>query len=223
MTALYLASTSPRRRGLLRRLGLGFRVLAPHPKQELAVLVRNPRCTPRRIAIACARAKALSVVPRVRSGIILGVDTVVVVDGSILGKPESKSDARRMLRMLSGRSHSVTSGVAVVRVPGGQMLTAAETTRVTFRNLSPREIESYIATPEPYDKAGAYGIQERAGVFVSRVCGCYLNVVGLPVGLVLALLKRAGLKIPRLPQPRSARGSGSKLRAVGNSQRGSKG
>jgi len=195
VTALYLASTSPRRRKLLRLLGLGFRPLAPHPKQEQSVLARNRRGTPRRLAIACARAKALSVVPRVRSGIILGVDTVVVMNGSILGKPESKPDARRMLRMLSGRSHSVTSGVAVVRVPGRHVLTAAETTRVTFRKLSSGEIESYIATAEPYDKAGAYGIQERAGIFVSRVCGCYLNVVGLPVGLVLALLKRAGLRV----------------------------
>jgi septum formation protein len=95
-----------------------------------------------------------------------------------------------MLRELSGRTHTVISGVAVIRQPDGRLLTEAETTEVTFRKLGEAEIERYIAGPEPYDKAGAYGIQENACIFVSRVSGCYLNVVGLPVPLLLTLLRK---------------------------------
>jgi septum formation protein len=110
----------------------------------------------------------------------------------ILGKPRSKAEARKMLNMLSGRTHSVVSGVAIVRMPGRRVLSASETTEVTFRKLGSEEIEQYIAGPEPYDKAGAYGIQEQADIFVSRVSGCLLNVVGLPVPLLLGLMSKAG-------------------------------
>jgi septum formation protein len=103
-----------------------------------------------------------------------------------------------MLSLLSGRTHQVISGVAVVRMPGRRVFAGAETTRVAFRRLSRAELAAYVATPEPYDKAGAYGIQERAGLFVRSVRGCYLNVVGLPVALVLRLLCRAGWTDRRL-------------------------
>jgi septum formation protein len=144
------------------------------------------------------------VAPGVKTGVILGVDTVVVLPGGhdpnrldsvscprILGKPGSKADARRMLRALSGRTHRVISGVCILRKPGGRKLLAAETTRVTFRRLTGREIEDYISTREPYDKAGAYAIQGKAGLFVERVSGDYFNVVGLPVALVMRMLCRA--------------------------------
>jgi septum formation protein len=123
---------------------------------------------------------------------IIGVDTVVVCGKQVLGKPRSRAEARKMLKLLSGRTHTVISGVAVVRMPGRSVLSAAEKTAVTFRRLRDAEIEEYIAGPEPYDKAGAYGIQERAGAFVRRICGCYVNVVGLPVGLLLELLEKSG-------------------------------
>ena len=178
----------------MRQLGLEFRLIRPDAGIEEHLMGRATRSTPRGFALACARAKALSASLFVRSGIVVGVDTVVAVNGRILGKPRNRADARRMLRLLSGRTHTVTSGVAVVRMPDRLVLTGTETTRVAFRQLSDREIERYIATPEPYDKAGAYGIQELAGIFVRSVSGCYLNVVGLPVELLLSLLKQVGYR-----------------------------
>ena len=143
-------------------------------------------------AVACARAKALSVAACVNAGLVIGVDTVVVCGKQVLGKPRSKAEARKMLNLLSGRTHSVISGVAVVRMPERCVAGAAETTQVTFRRLGDDEIGAYIAGPEPYDKAGAYGIQEQAAIFVSRVCGCLLNVIGLPVPLLLELMHKSG-------------------------------
>jgi septum formation protein len=201
MMNIYLASTSPRRRDLLRRLGLRFQVMTPVASEKPGAVGHKVGGSPARYAVACAKAKALSVAERVGTGIVIGVDTVVVCGKQILGKPRSKAEARKMLSLLSGRSHSVISGVAVVRMPAlsdtgrrGQrrVLTAAETTVVTFRKLGEAEIEEYIAGPEPYDKAGAYGIQEQAAIFVSRVSGCLLNVVGLPVPLLLELLRKSG-------------------------------
>jgi septum formation protein len=191
---IYLASTSPRRRDLLRRLGLRFQVMTPVASEKPAAVGHKPGDSPARYAVACAKAKALSVAERTGTGIVIGVDTVVVCGRQILGKPRSKADARRMLNLLSGRAHSVISGVAVVRMPGRRILTAAETTAVTFRKLGEAEIEEYVAGPEPYDKAGAYGIQEHAGIFVSRVSGCLMNVVGLPVPLLLRLLEKSGAR-----------------------------
>jgi len=195
---LFLASKSPRRRQLLRQAGLRFRVMVSNVHEEIAAP------NPTRYAIRIAERKVLAVAPRVKTGIILGVDTIVVLprghdpnrldSGScprILGKPASKADARRMLLALSGRTHRVISGVCVLRKPSGRKLLAAETTRVTFRRVSRREIEDYVSTREPYDKAGAYAIQGKAGFFVERVSGDYFNVVGLPVALVLRLLRKA--------------------------------
>ncbi len=193
---LYLASVSPRRQELLSRLGLRFHQLEPAVCEE-ELLARIGHSDPARFARTAARAKAWSVLGRVRKGLIIGVDTVVVVRGTILGKPRTRADARQMLGLLSGRAHRVISGVAVVRRPDNRTFTGIETTRVQFRKLGAGEIKRYIATPEPYDKAGAYGIQEGAGVFVSRVNGCWLNVVGLPVTLLLKLLGRAGYRLMR--------------------------
>ncbi len=190
---LYLASTSPRRQELLSRLGLEYRQLDPAVCEE-DLLGRLGHIDPARFALAAAEAKAKSVTGRVRAGLIIGVDTVVVVRGRILGKPGTEAEARQMLELLSGRTHRVVSGVAVVRRPDNRVFTGAETTRVRFRRLRPEEIERYVVTSEPYDKAGAYAIQEGAAIFVARVNGCYLNVVGLPVGLLLGLLGRAGYR-----------------------------
>ncbi len=188
---IYLASTSPRRRHLLCSLGIRFRLVKPTCDESVA----DSRTNPRRYAIASARSKALSATTRVRSGIIIGVDTVVVLGAGLLGKPETRNQARRMLEMLSGKTHLVVSGVAVVRMPQKQVFTSAETTRVLFRALAKQEIERYLATCEPYDKAGAYAIQGYAGAFVRRVNGCYLNVVGLPMYRLLTLLEKAGYQL----------------------------
>jgi septum formation protein len=198
---IYLASTSPRRRDLLRRLGLRFQAMTPVVSEEPRAVGHRTGASPARYAVACAKAKALSVAERVGAGIVIGVDTVVVCGTQILGKPRSKSEARRMLRLLSGRTHEVISGIAVVRVPvlsdqgprgRPSLLAEAETTVVAFRKLGEAEINEYVAGPEPYDKAGAYGIQDHAAIFVSRVSGCLLNVVGLPVPLMLNLLRKSG-------------------------------
>jgi len=189
---IYLASTSPRRRDLLRRIGIRFQPMTPAASETPEAVGHRAGSHPARYAVACARAKALSVAERTPAGVIIGVDTVVVCGKRILGKPRSRAEARKMLAMLSDRTHSVISGVAVVRMPDKNVLTASETTEVAFRKLGAEEIERYIAGPEPYDKAGAYGIQEQASIFVSRVSGCLLNVVGLPVPLLLNLLRESG-------------------------------
>ncbi|MEO0078129.1 MAG: nucleoside triphosphate pyrophosphatase [candidate division WOR-3 bacterium] len=193
---LYLASVSPRRQELLSRLGLRFRQLEPAVCEE-ELLAKLGHSDPARFARTAARAKAWSVIGQVRKGLIIGVDTVVVVRGTILGKPRTRADARQMLALLSNRTHRVISGVAVVRRPDNRTFAGTETTLVRFRRLGSSEIDRYVRTPEPYDKAGAYGIQEAAGVFVARVNGCYLNVVGLPVTLLLKLLGRAGYRLMR--------------------------
>ncbi len=194
---VYLASTSPRRRDLLRRLGVRFQLMMPSATETREAVGRVSGNNPSRYAVDCAKAKALSVAGRVGTGFIVGVDTVVVCGKQVLGKPRSRAEARKMLSLLSGRSHSVVSGVAVVRMPERDVLTASETTEVSFRKLDAREIEQYVAGPEPYDKAGAYGFQEQAGIFVSRVSGCLLNVIGLPVPLLLRLLRKSGWRPAR--------------------------
>ncbi len=126
--------------------------------------------------------------------IFIGADTVVVVGDEILGKPASPDDARRMLRLLSGAVHEVHTGLAVVRRPGGMEGLVEEVTRVTFAPLSDHDIESYIATGEPFDKAGAYGIQGIGGRYVTRVEGCFFNVMGLPLARLWSLLRDVGWK-----------------------------
>lgn len=171
----------------MRQLGIGFRILRPDFVEPTTSLTR-----PESYARYCAKAKAISCRQRVRAGLIVSADTVVAVGGRILGKPADPTDARRMLRLLSGRTHLVMSGVAVLKLPEGRMLSGVEITRVAFRPLSHSEIESYLTHPEPYDKAGAYAVQGRAGMFVRSISGCYTNIIGLPVPLLLRLLGRTG-------------------------------
>jgi septum formation protein len=178
---LVLASASPRRQELLRNAGIAFVVQA-------ADIDERPREgeTPRECAERLAREKALAVAEAYPGDRILGADTVVAVDGEILGKPRDAGDAARMLRMLSGRVHEVITGVCVVE-PGASE-TRSESTLVTMNELSDEEIRDYIATGEPMDKAGAYAIQGRAGRWIPRIEGDYSNVVGLPVALVCRML-----------------------------------
>lgn len=185
---LYLASISPRRRQLLRDLGIPFTPLKPSFQEPEIGKTQNPR----RLAVTLALLKALSCTPKVKNGIIIGTDTIVVIKNQILGKPANPATAKRMLKLLSNKTHQVITGIALIKMPEKRIYTDAETTRVTFRALSDEEIKSYISTPEPYDKAGAYAIQGRAGLFVERISGCYLNVIGLPVSLLLKLLQDAG-------------------------------
>ncbi len=191
LPSIILASSSPRRRWLLRRLGVRFKAIRPLVSEELGT-----NC-PLSYVKTAARLKAHAVANRIK-GIIVGVDTVVVVGRRILGKPQTRTDAGAMLRLLSGRTHRVLSALIVLDSRTGRQWAAIEETAVRFRKLTSREIEGYIRTPEPYDKAGAYGIQGRAGLFVESINGCYWNVVGLPVAALLKILT----KIPKIPTRR---------------------
>lgn len=185
MIRLILASNSPRRRELLRNAGFQFDV-RPSGIEESRLSDESPEDFTRRLA----RDKALDVARQSEAGsLVLGADTVVAVDGEILEKPVDAVDAARMLRTLSGRTHRVITAVCLIRAPERLLAWRHETTSVTFRKLTNEEIENYVASGEPFDKAGGYAIQGLASRFVPRVEGCYFNVVGLPVPLVYEIVK----------------------------------
>ncbi len=146
-------------------------------------------------AARLALAKARDVARRAGYGVVLGADTLVVLDGRPFGKPASRDDARRMLEALRGRAHEVVTGVAVVEADTGREATEAVVSRVVMRAYAPAEIEAYLDTPEPYDKAGAYAVQGEGGRLVERVEGCYTNVVGLPLATTARLLRAFGLPV----------------------------
>ena len=155
---------------------------SPHPGEAPAALVQR-----------LANAKADLVTARaVGPAIILAADTVVVLDDRILGKPNSTEDARQMLQQLSSRTHFVLTGVAMIRLPDGERRQFIESTLVHFRPIAHEELSSYLATEEPYDKAGAYAIQGQAGRYIPRIEGCYFNIVGLPLSRVLTELQSLG-------------------------------
>jgi septum formation protein len=188
---IVLASASPRRQELLRNAGIPFTV-QPTDINESPLPGESPRDCAERLA----REKALAVFQIRPQQCVLGADTIVVVDDVILGKPRDADDAARMLRMLSGRTHAVITGVCLVGpVASGQWSvasqteTASETARVTMCEISDDEIRDYVATGEPMDKAGAYAIQGIASRWIPRIEGDYSNVVGLPVALVYAMLR----------------------------------
>ncbi len=191
MQPIVLASASPRRAELLRSAGIPFEVLAAdideseHPGEAADAYVRR-----------VAAEKARVVARRAPGRVVLAADTTVVVDGRILAKPADAGDAARMLRALSGRAHAVLTAVCLAGPEPGQARTEVAETHVEFAPMSEEEIAGYVASGEPMDKAGAYGIQGLASRWVSRVDGSYTNVVGLPVALVYQML-RAAQAIPR--------------------------
>jgi septum formation protein len=174
---LILASASIRRAEILRDAGFSFSILSsaidetPYPGESAHDLVQR-----------LATAKAELVAARaIGPSVVIGADTEVTLEGHIFGKPRSSDDARHMLEKLSGRTHDVVTGVALIRLPDAERLTFVETTHVHFAKLDPEEITRYLSTGEPHDKAGAYAIQGRAGRYIPRIEGCYFNVVGLPL------------------------------------------
>jgi septum formation protein len=190
---LILASASPRRRELLERLGVPFMVWPSGVEEPLA-----PEVPASALAATLARAKAGRVADQVRAAggppaVVLGADTLVVVDGRPLGKPVSRDDARRMLRTLRGRGHEVVTGVALLGTADGREAVEVVTSPVVMRAYGEPEIEAYVATGEADDKAGAYAVQGVGGQLVARVEGCYTNVVGLPLGTTARLLRAFGL------------------------------
>jgi septum formation protein len=185
---LVLASASPRRQELLRNAGITFEVQpADIPEDPL------PGEGAKECAQRLAREKALAVARQRPQDCVLGADTVVAVDGQLLGKPSDATDAARMLRLLSGRVHQVITGVCLV--VGGQSSVASETTLVTVSDITEKQIADYVATGEPMDKAGAYAIQGIASRWIPRIEGDYSNVVGLPVALVWRMLREVKLSV----------------------------
>jgi septum formation protein len=183
---LVLASASPRRQELLRNAGIPFEVRpADIPEDPL------PGEVARDCAERLAREKALAIATKCPTDVVLGADTVVVIDGRILGKPSDAAEAARMLRMLSGRQHQVITGVCLVA--SGQCSAASETTSVEMSEIADPEIAAYVASGEPMDKAGAYAIQGIASRWIPRIDGDYSNVVGLPVALVWRMLRQKRL------------------------------
>ena len=185
---LILASASARRAEILRDAGLPFTALSA-AVDETPI----PGEPPQQMVQRLANAKAELVAARaVGPAIVIAADTTVVLDGHILGKPRTTDDARKMLEMLSGRTHSVLTGVTLIRLPDAERREFVETTHVHFVKLSDEEITRYLATGEPLDKAGSYGIQGRAGRYVPRVEGCYFNIVGLPLARLIQSLGELG-------------------------------
>jgi septum formation protein len=190
---LILGSSSTRRAEILTNAGVPFSVLSsavdetPFPHEEASALVL--RLANAKAELAAARA--------VGPAMVIGADTTVVCDGKILNKPQSIEEAREMLQMLSGRTHSVLTGVALIRLPDNQRRQFTESTLVEFRQISEGELSSYLATNESFDKAGAYAIQGHAGRFIPRIEGCYFNVVGLPLSRLISELHSLGWQNPQ--------------------------
>lgn len=183
---LILASASPRRRRLLSQIGLPFRVMESNVKET------NTGESPERICCVLAEHKALSVYPETEASWVLGADTVVAIENSILGKPMDDRDATRMLGCLSGKEHRVITGFCVLNPSGETAHTEAVTTFVRVKKLTKKEIKEYVATGEPYGKAGSYAIQGIGAFMVEAISGSYTNVVGLPLCAVIKSLFSIG-------------------------------
>lgn len=189
MTKIILASASPRRKQLLETLGITFICIRPEITEE----IRNGESA-RQTAERLAQQKADFIEMPDEDSLIIAADTVVFCAGKILGKPKNEEEARQMLSLLSGRSHEVISAVCV-KNSFGESVVQSEITAVFFRNLSQEEISGYIATGEPFDKAGGYGIQGKGSVLVTRIEGCYFNVVGLPLSRLYDMLKKQNIEV----------------------------
>jgi septum formation protein len=183
---IILASASPRRQMLLEGAGVDFTVCVSDADERT-----DPIWTPKRMVRELARRKATAVADSLPGTFVIGADTLVSLDGEVLGKPQNHIDAVRMLHMLSGRTHQVQTGVCVV-MPNGHKLTFCEVSEVTFRDLTHEEIVAYVATGEPLDKAGAYAIQGEGRALIRAFHGDYANIVGLPVDRLMMILQMMG-------------------------------
>ncbi|ASA23770.1 Maf family protein [Paenibacillus donghaensis] len=190
---IILASGSPRRRELLSQLGLPFQVVTSDADESTP-----PEWTPEEIVRALALRKAQAVIPAAsaeRGALIIGSDTIVVLEDAVLGKPVDEQDSKTMLAALQGRTHKVYTGVACIGLPEGREVVDHRVTSVTMRAMSDEEIAAYIATGEPADKAGSYAIQGLGATLVDRIEGCYFNVVGLPLSLLGEMLQGFGISL----------------------------
>lgn len=195
MPDIILASASPRRQEILSLTGLSFKVI-PSDFDESGVV----QWPPEEHVVQSATGKAMDIALRIKEGVVIGADTVVVADNTILGKPFDSKEAIRMLRLLSGRSHYVYTGLCVIKRCDGRTTQSLQNyvkTEVIFGELTDEIIRAYVATGEPLDKAGAYGIQEMGSVLVESIVGDYFNVVGLPVYILARMLSDIGIPLFR--------------------------
>ena len=191
-SSLILASASPRRRDLLQQAGVVFMVILSNTSEEA-----RPGEAPEAYALRVAGEKARDVAMRYPGKWVLAADTIVVINKEILGKPQDTADGYRMLRSLSGRSHQVMTAFVVIDPNGQEYAHQVVMSKVTFRSLSDDQIQDYLATGEPFDKAGAYAVQGLGASLIEHVEGSYTNIVGLPIDEVLAVLHAAGLYHPK--------------------------
>ncbi|CUS77599.1 septum formation protein [Candidatus Kryptonium thompsonii] len=183
---IVLASTSPRRQNLLKQLGLNFIVHPSGIEENL-----SQASSPEEYVLTLSRKKAIEVAKNYNDALIISADTIVVLDGEIINKPKDPDEARQMLKKLSGKTHKVYTGFTILDTKTSKIYSDFEVTDVKFRELEDDEIEQYIATGSPFDKAGAYGIQDDYGaVFVERINGCFYNVVGFPLTKFYLAMKK---------------------------------
>jgi septum formation protein len=190
MRRIILASKSPRRIDLLKQLGLKFEVI-PSNIDEKKYISRDPEKSVKKIALM----KANDVAKKNKNGIVIGSDTIVVFKGKIIGKPKNKNDAFKTLKKFSGKEHEVVTGLAIIDTISKKTLIDSVKTKVKFRKITDDEINDFIATGEPFDKAGGYGIQNFACIFIESVNGCFYNVVGLPLSKLTEMLKHFNINI----------------------------
>ncbi|MFQ6081876.1 MAG: Maf family protein [Candidatus Aminicenantia bacterium] len=183
-----LASQSPRRIELLSRLGLDF-IVQPAQIQEQRSKNEKPESYVLRVSLL----KAKKAAQNFSSGVVIGADTIVVLNNQFLGKPENENRAKEILMMLSGKAHFVFTGIALIQIKTQKLATGYAKSKVYFSTLSPKIIDWYIKSLEPLDKAGAYGIQGKAGMFIEKIEGCYFNVVGFPLNLFYQLTQKLGI------------------------------
>lgn len=190
MRKIILASTSPRRKNLLKRLGIAFEVVASDIDEKL-----NPRLGPRHQVEALALQKAEAVAGKFEDAIIIAADTLVALGDEVMGKPKDENDAKRMLKKLRGRQHSIVTGFVLIDTAAKRTIVKSVETKVWFKKLSPQEIASYIEKDRPFDKAGGYALQDRGVTFVEKIEGDYAGGVGLPLFTLAKELKKLGIEV----------------------------
>lgn len=186
MKKIILASVSPRRKELLKKIGIKFKVVESDFKE-----FTDPNLKPQELVKKLSLEKAKAVFKNHKDSIIIAADTIVVIRNEIIGKPKDKKDAKRMLNKLSGKMHYVYTGFTII---DSKPITKSVKSKVYFRNLSSKEIDDYVAHEKPFDKAGAYAVQEKAGIFIKKIEGDFFNVVGLPIYALARELKKLGVK-----------------------------
>ncbi len=192
MKHIILASASPRRSEILEKTGLRFRVDESGCEEKI-----TPGLSPQALARSLSRQKAEAIAAKYKNALVIGADTFIVLKGEILGKPHTAKEAIRMLRTLSGKAHTVITGFTIINTESGKTISRSVKTRVYFKRLGPKDIEDYVKSGEPLDKAGGYAIQGLGAALIEKIEGDFFNVVGLPFSALIKGLKEFGIRVLR--------------------------